>query len=468
MKLVYSALLGFVWMVLQNSVLAQELYQVTSLNINTREYIEESAVYYKDGIVFVSNRAQSALRQITNQNGEPLRDFFFTKQKDNKKWAAPDEFSRFLNTKMEEYSITFDKAGKIAYFTRTEENDKTAIYSATFNGSEWSNLTLLPFNQKNYNFFDPCLSSDGKKLFFSSNRQGGQGGNDIWVCSMGRSGWGPAKNLGPMVNSDTSDFSPFYHHNGKLYFASNRKGSYGAADIYWTMEINGRWLPAKPLPAPFNTRYNDYCYVSDSADRSGFISSNRNKSSDVFSFINNFPLLNDSKPILKNTYRYRFHETSVINDSSTFIYEWDFGDSTKIRGRNLDVRHIFPKTGDYLVQLNVIDSLTGEVSLNQSANVVQVRDEIQPVITCADTIYTNEDVLFDSDKSYLPDFKSPQFYWDFGDGTLEMGKSLKHSYYYPGLYKVVLGSKDAFDSQNSKEAVCVFKNIIVLEGKKVL
>jgi hypothetical protein len=466
MKYIYSIILGLIFFVPQITLFAQDLYFITPININTREFVEESAVYYKNGIVFVSNRAQSALRSITDQNLQPLNDIFFSRLKDNKKFAAPDLFSKELKTRMHEGAICFDTAGKTAYFTRVEESSHAVLYSATLNGNDWVNITPLPFNLNNYSFTDPCLSHDGKKLFFSSNRPGGQGGFDIWVSNLGRNGWGPAKNLGPIVNSDSSEFCPFIHPNGKLYFASRRKGAIGGVDIYWTKEINGHWLPPKLLPAPLNTKYNDYSYVSDSADRNGFISSDRNKSNDIFSFTLNFPQFHDPKPILKNTYKYRFRETSVISDSSTYLYEWDFGDSTKIRGRSLDVRHTFPKTGDYLVKLNVIDSLTGDVYLNQSANVMEVRDEKQPVISCPDTVFTGMEIIFNSDKSYLPDFKSPEYYWDLGDGTLEKGKSIKHMFVYPGEYKVLLGVLDRRKDQESPVLVSVFKKIIVLEAKK--
>jgi hypothetical protein len=284
---------------------------------------------------------------------------------------------------------------------------------------------------------------------------------------LGRAGWGTTlKNLGPVVNSDTSDYAPFMHKNGKLYFVSCRKGSLGA-DIYWTMEIDGKWLPPKQLPVPINSKFDDYSYISDSADRHGFITSYRNKSEDIFAFIMNFPIMKEPKQIEKNTYRFRFRETAVLTDTFTFLYEWDFGDGTKIKGRSLDVRHAFPKVGDYTVVLNVIDSLTGEVQLNQATNLVQVRDKIQPVISCPDTIYTNEEIAFNSEKSYLPDFKSTEFYWDFGDGTLDKGKSLKHTYIYPGFFKIILGGVEKRKDQDFSGLLSVFKTITVLERKKV-
>ena len=53
------------------------------------------------------------------------------------------------------------------------------------------------------------LTSDGKKLYFSSNRPGGLGSMDIYVSEMERTGdWGKAENLGPVINTTGKEDSP--------------------------------------------------------------------------------------------------------------------------------------------------------------------------------------------------------------------------------------------------------------------
>jgi hypothetical protein len=444
---------------------AQDLYSINSLNINTRDYVESAAYPYKDGIVFVSNRIQSSFVIRVDTSGQPLFDLYFARKKDNKKFAAPDFFSKDVKTKAQEGAATFSSDGKTIYFTRVEDNKYTAIYSATNNGSGWVDEIPFQYNIRNYFFDNPCLSDDGRRLFFTSNRPGGQGGHDIWVCTQSRSGWGAPKNLGAVINSPSDEYFPFFHKNGKLYFTSNRPGGSGGKDIYWSKEINGQWLPVQRLPAPMNTRFDDYAYVSDSADRTGYISSNRAKSADIFSFLFNVPVFKDPKPIIKNTYSYTFRESSIVNDTSTFLYEWDFGDGTKVRGRSLVVKHKFKGPGDYLVQLNVIDSLTNELYLNQASNVLPVRDEEQPVITCSDTVYVREQFYCDANKTYLPDKKIMDYFWDFGDGTLMRGKEVKHDYYFPGKYRILLGVTVKKGDEEVPDAISVFKDIVVLDEK---
>ena len=176
-----------------------------------------------------------------------------------------------------------------------------------------------------------------------------------------------------------------------------------------------------------------------------------------------FPAFTDSlcKPLEKNSYAYEFVEQSAVNmDTTTFVYEWNFGDGHKSRGRALDVIHTFAKPGDYMVQLNVIDTLTDSVYLNQASNLFPVRDAEQPYITCPDSAIVNDDINFDTDKTYLPDKQISGYYWDFSDGKIATGKELKHKFDEPGIYKVKIGIT-FLDENNKPTCIYRFKNILI-------
>src|SRR2546426_3581441 len=89
--------------------------------------------------------------------------------------------------------------------------------------------------------FAPDLSADGHLLFFSSNRSGGQGGNDIWISHRADPrddfAWGPPVNLGPDVNTETADQAPMYLQSAEdgsanLYF-NRGVNALQQADIYY-------------------------------------------------------------------------------------------------------------------------------------------------------------------------------------------------------------------------------------------
>jgi len=93
----------------------------------------------------------------------------------------------------------------------------------TVNSSAWDN--------------GPSISADGLSLFFHSLRAGGFGVDDIWVTRRATKAdpWGTPVNLGPTVNSSSLDVCPCISADGlALFFASERPGGYGGADIWVT------------------------------------------------------------------------------------------------------------------------------------------------------------------------------------------------------------------------------------------
>jgi hypothetical protein len=83
--------------------------------------------------------------------------------------------------------------------------------------------------------YSPCLSADGLSLYFASTRLGGFGNYDLWVSTRETTSddWGPAENLGALVNSPDEDVSPAVSPDGlELYFTSFRDGGQGGADIW--------------------------------------------------------------------------------------------------------------------------------------------------------------------------------------------------------------------------------------------
>ena len=83
---------------------------------------------------------------------------------------------------------------------------------------------------------------DAEWVYFTSGRPGGYGGADIWASRhLGPNNWGPAVNLGPMVNNSGTDMCPAIGPDGKTFcwFSPTRADdSLGNADIYWTYKSN--------------------------------------------------------------------------------------------------------------------------------------------------------------------------------------------------------------------------------------
>jgi Tol biopolymer transport system component len=96
------------------------------------------------------------------------------------------------------------------------------------------------------NEFAPSISADGLALYFDSDRPGGLGAFDIWVATRASVAepFGVAQNLGPSVNSASSDGLPSISADGRsLYFASRRTGGVGEMDLW----VARRETAAKPF-----------------------------------------------------------------------------------------------------------------------------------------------------------------------------------------------------------------------------
>jgi hypothetical protein len=89
-------------------------------------------------------------------------------------------------------------------------------------------------NDGSFNYC-PSISNDGLKLYYDSGRAGGHGGADIWVTTRPNkeADWGTPINLGPPINTSSHDGYPFISSDGReLYFSTNRPGGHGGWDIW--------------------------------------------------------------------------------------------------------------------------------------------------------------------------------------------------------------------------------------------
>ncbi len=446
------------------AIMAQELYTFSPLPFNTREYDDYAAIPYKNGLVFCSNRPQSALISRYDSAGKPLSDFYFAKKSQDGKWQRnPDVFSKELNSKYHEGPMTFNKDGTQIYFTLGDPINE-GIFTSTFNGNIWGSIKPFQYNETTSKSAQPCLSPDGNMLFFSSNRQGGNGKFDLYVCYKKGTQWSRPKNLGSRINSTSDEKFPFYQNN-KLYFASNRPGGLGGFDIYFTREINGKWTEPILLSSPINSSKDDFAYWSDNIDRHGYFSSdrsNRQRTTDIYEFSFNFPLLDSAKIQETNSYTYLLSETRSMNiDTTTFKYEWEFGDGTKHLGKELEIEHAYVSTGDYTVKLNVIDSLTHEIQENKSTFLIEARDVEQPFISCPDTSFVGKEISFDALKTNLRNFSIANYYWDFGDDHIATGQKVKHVFMESGVYKVILGITSTPDANNQTRTEARFRHLVI-------
>ncbi|MDF1547870.1 MAG: hypothetical protein P1P88_08600, partial [Bacteroidales bacterium] len=109
-------------------------------------------------------------------------------------------------------------------------------------------------------YYEPCISSDGKKIFFLSNMPkdtSSSENEDIWVADRVGDGWGTPYNLGEPICTDNAEFFPSLTDNGTLYFTRQIKGD-PVNYIYRSKLINGKYTEPEKLPEQVNCGTNRF------------------------------------------------------------------------------------------------------------------------------------------------------------------------------------------------------------------
>lgn len=277
--------------------------QVTVVNergINTA-FQEYSPAFYHQGLVFIaSNPAINKDKKEDTQLGKSTTSIFLAKRGNDGNLQRPIAFAEELTTKFYDGPLSFNSAGDIVFFTRTnlkkgkpkvgkDGKVKLKIYSAKLSpiNQVWDNIEELPFNSNDFDCMHPSVSTDGQRLYFASNRPGGKGGLDIYVSLMQDGKWGAPVNLGPSVNTAKDEVTPFIHSDNTLYFATKGRKAVGGIDIFWTKKTDEGWLEPVAMPEPVNSSSDDFGIIVSNDKKTGFFSSNRSSGQgddDIFSF----------------------------------------------------------------------------------------------------------------------------------------------------------------------------------------
>jgi len=101
--------------------------------------------------------------------------------------------------------------------------------------NHWTDFKSLDIiNQQNTWEAQPSFSANGDRIIFSSDRNGGYGGLDLYSINYDSNGvWGELVNLGPRINTSGDEKSPFIHaDNEHLFFSSNGHLGLGDFDVF--------------------------------------------------------------------------------------------------------------------------------------------------------------------------------------------------------------------------------------------
>ncbi|MDM8002966.1 MAG: hypothetical protein QUS66_08630 [Bacteroidota bacterium] len=200
-------------------------------------------------------------------------DAIFWSRKDGEVWTEPVNLTPQLGVDQDYYTSSLSPDGKTLLMYRIDTYDGN-IYMSRLAGDTWSTVEKLNGNI-NTRFWEShaAMSSDGKKIYFTSNRKESLGGLDIFVSARDSSGnWGPAVNLGPEINTLYNEETPFLANNDRtLFFSSRGHFNMGGYDIFRSdLDENGKWTTPVNIGYPLNTTDDDLFFTPVGSGKRGY------------------------------------------------------------------------------------------------------------------------------------------------------------------------------------------------------
>lgn len=179
-------------------------------------------------------------------------------------WSTPEEITTQLGSDGDFYPTGLNHDGTkllLTCFSLLSGND---IYESTYDKNKWSKVKKLTFQvSSDFNDIDAVYSSDDKNIYFSSNREGGKGGYDIYKSSKDDEGnWSYVENIGSPVNTASDERSPAFSGNGSMMvYSSNSGDGMGGFDLFYARKTNsGGFTESYNVGYPINTTDDDLGY----------------------------------------------------------------------------------------------------------------------------------------------------------------------------------------------------------------
>lgn len=152
-------------------------------------------------------------------------------------WETPTELPAEIKSAFNETSASITIDNRTIYFSSNRPGGYGGkdIYKASKlpDGTWGKAQNLGPIINTQFDEDYPFIFSDGKTLYFSSKGHQNMGGFDLFVSTVSNESWSNPENLGTPINSVRDEFSIVLAADGKnAFFSSTREGGFGGIDIY--------------------------------------------------------------------------------------------------------------------------------------------------------------------------------------------------------------------------------------------
>lgn len=211
-------------------------------------YDEGCSLFYRDALSFLWR---------TNRAGE--FSLFLLEDREGR-WQPPKTIKVF-NDHSKVWDFTLDPSGDRIYFTSDRQAGTTGsnIWTIQLTGDEWQNPEMLDKSiNSDWNDGYPSINRSGEIFFFRRDREN-PSDCDIWSASSTADGFTEAARLPDPINTPFLEYDPFISPDGLfLIFVSNREGGVGKGDLYISFRNpGGEWSEPQNLGPEINSSEED-------------------------------------------------------------------------------------------------------------------------------------------------------------------------------------------------------------------
>lgn len=269
-------------------------YEIENLSLLNSTASEYSPALQNENLIFSSSRKEKVYK-ATGAGFDGLYSYALKSDSAGSNPIKP--FSDKINLEnVNEASPTFSKDGKTMIFARGNTGKKKGsldvdLYISRLKDGQWTEPELLSVSDPEAWDACPALSTDGKTLYFASNRKNSLGGIDLYRATADGSGrFGRVVNMGPEINTAANEMFPYVSDDGRLFFSSDGHPGLGRLDLFVATRKEGV-ITVNNMGVPMNSTSDDFGIVFKDA-LSGYFSSDREGgkgNDDIYSFMDKTP-----------------------------------------------------------------------------------------------------------------------------------------------------------------------------------
>lgn len=254
-----------------------------SVNTKFSEYVP--VVNADESVMYFTSRRPSTTEGKMDIDNKYFEDIYMSNFEGGE-WKSPKNIGSPINDDDHDacIGISPDAQRLFIYRSKSARAASGNILMSTLDGNQWRKPKKLGSNINSKKGWESsmCLTPDGKRLYFSSDRPGGFGGVDIYFSELNSEGeWGTPINVGSPINTPDNEDAPFMHFDGKtLFFSSDGHKTIGGYDIFTsTYQADSlKWTKPLNIGYPVSTADDDAYFVYSANGSKGYFSAHRKDS----------------------------------------------------------------------------------------------------------------------------------------------------------------------------------------------